>query len=318
MKKISVVIPCYNAAEYIKKCLDSLAVQTFKDFDVIIVDDCSVDETVDTINRLINLYEFDIVLLKNELNSGPSFSRKKGVKASKTKYVSFCDCDDWYDPEYLERMIVAIEAEKADVVFCGYKVISRDGNVEMRSFVDRSCVFDPKNTLLLGLDSMCMLVAKRELFDNLPWPNVRNGEDMAIVPLLICETKKNVVIQDCLYNYYNRPSSASNRLSMDVVDSLINSYCFIQSNIPQEFEYECEYIGINNLIYAGLITLFSVTGSNEKAIEILDMFELTYPNWGKNNHIKRLPKYKKIIIFLASKRWFKLLRLVAIIRKWRK
>lgn len=311
MSKISVIIPCFNAASYIEKCLAALEEQLYKDFDVILVDDCSTDQTQNVIEQYKKTSKLHITVEKNDVNSGPAASRSRGIRTSCSEYVTFCDSDDWYEKDFLLKMITAIEQHQADMAFCGYHIVSEDHAVEKRPLQGACVIEDKKEALALNVDSMCMLMVRRTIIADCPWPDIRNGEDMAIVPLLICACNKYCVVQDCLYNYLTRASSASNAVSMKVVDALEQSFSFIQEHMPKEYALETEYIGMNNWLYAGLITLFSIGFDTKKARQILADFEKTYPDWSNHPMYDRLAKYKKLILCLAKKRMFLAIKIIA-------
>lgn len=311
MSKISVIIPCFNVAPYIQKCLAALDNQSYKNFDVILVDDCSKDNTIDVIEQYMQTSKLNIKILRNEVNSGPAASRSRGIKASDSDYITFCDSDDWYENDFLLKMITAIEQNHADMVFCGYNIVNENKSIEARRLEGASVIEDKKEALSLNVDSMCMLMVRREIIVNCPWPDIRNGEDMAMVPLLICSAKKYCVIQECLYNYLMRTSSASNVLSMKVIDALEESFLFIKKHMPKEYYLESEYIGINNWIYASLIILFSIGFDTNKAKKILGDFETTYPNWWNNPLYNNLANYKKVVLFFARRRMFFVIKIIA-------
>ena len=104
MAVISVIIPCYQAAAYIEKALRALEQQTFQDFDVILVDDCSADNTAEVIRAFAESSSLNITLLRNEVNSGPGASRNRAIAHSQAEFLCFCDSDDWYEPDYLQCM----------------------------------------------------------------------------------------------------------------------------------------------------------------------------------------------------------------------
>ena len=91
MARISVIIPCYNSEKYIAKCINALSNQTYKDFDVIMIDDCSTDETLKVISDFEKKSPFPMKCLKNEINLGPARTRKFGVMQSNSEYIAFCD-----------------------------------------------------------------------------------------------------------------------------------------------------------------------------------------------------------------------------------
>ncbi|MEI0539642.1 glycosyltransferase family 2 protein [Brachyspira pulli] len=116
MPKISVIIPVYNVEKYIVKCLDSISNQTFTNIEIICIDDCSTDNSV----KLIEEYQKKdnrIILIKNQINKGASYSRNIGIKKSTSDYITFIDSDDYVNLEYLECLYSPIYKKKYDIVF---------------------------------------------------------------------------------------------------------------------------------------------------------------------------------------------------------
>lgn len=135
-------------------------------------------------------------------------------------------------------------------------------------------------------------------------PNIRNGEDMAVIPVLMLQANKCIAVSECLYNYYRRSNSASEIPTMQVVDSLIKSFEYIQDKLSDNYFCEQEYLGIRNLLYASTITIFSISFDKNKASKILDDFEKKFPNWWKNTYISQLPIYKKLVLKMIHRRFF--------------
>ena len=107
--RFSVIIPLYNKAPYVKKALESVFNQTFKDFEIVIVDDGSSDASFNVAQETIKNSPAEYQLL-HQNNSGVSTARNNGVKASYGDYICFLDADDWWAPTYLERMSWLIDA----------------------------------------------------------------------------------------------------------------------------------------------------------------------------------------------------------------
>ena len=90
---VSVIIPCYNCAEWIEKCLTALENQTYRNFEVLCVDDCSTDATYAIIESYKDHSKLNINLLKNEKNSGPAISRNRAALIAQGEWLAFCDSD---------------------------------------------------------------------------------------------------------------------------------------------------------------------------------------------------------------------------------
>ena len=301
MNRMTVVIPCYNAENYIDRCVDSLLKQTYQNFDVIFIDDASKDNTVKKLENIVLNCNLNIKIIKNEENSGPAKSRNRGILSATTEYITFCDADDSYEPDFLSKLFNELEKNKADLVVCGYSVVDENGNKEKRPLNFNGVLRSKADILKLDVDSLCMLMVKTNIMKDTLLPNIRNGEDMAVVPLLMIKSNSCVALGECLYNYCRRNNSASEKPTMKVVDSFISSFEFIKTHFPKEYYEIEEYIGIRNLLYAGLITLFSFSFDVKKANRILYDFEKSYPNWIQNKYINEMLNYKKIVLKMANK-----------------
>lgn len=311
--KISVIVPCYNAASYIEKAIRSFANQTFHDFEVIFVDDVSTDNTVEVVHALIEKYKIRGWLLKNEKNTGPSLARRLGISNSRAEYCAFCDSDDWYDKTYLSEMYNATLSGEIDIVFCNYRLVYSDGKtIDKDMLGDVSVYSDKKSVMTVGVDGFCGGLFRRELFDNMTFPEIRNGEDMALIPVLIGKAKKYGFVKKPIYNYYQRVGSLSITSSDKVIQSLQDSFEYTRKSLDREkYAKEIEYIGVRNVLYGAILALFKSRYSRTAFFDILRGFEIYYPNWYMNLYLKRLPIYKRIFLFCVKRKWILFLALIA-------
>ena len=315
---VTIVIPCYNVAKYIKRCIDSLVGQSFQKFKVILVDDKSTDDTYQYLLQLQATSGLDIMVLQNSCNSGPAVSRNKGIFEADTKYITFCDSDDWYEPDFLKTMVSLLEDNAADMAFCGYKVVDEHGNSQSRPVYNRSGLISREEAFCLDADSLCMLMVKTDIMKDTLLPDLRNGEDVATVPLLMAKANRYAATVSCLYNYFRRSDSASERPTMKAVESLVCSYQYVQKNFPDKYIKEKEFLGIKNLLYSTMITLFSCSNNRHMAKSLLQEFEDIYPNWKNNPYIASLRGYKKIVLqflyyrFLLGVKFISFVRLIMV------
>ena len=120
MPKVSVIIPTYNRAEYLPDAIDSVLAQTFRDFEVIIIDDGSTDNTREIIEKYIKRYP-QIIRPFYQMNSGASVARNKGIEEARGEYIAFLDSDDVWLSKKLERQVSVLERDKKIgffVMFC--------------------------------------------------------------------------------------------------------------------------------------------------------------------------------------------------------
>ena len=124
--KISVIIPVYNAEKYLKRCLDSVINQTFKDIEIILVDDGSKDQSGRICDEL-QVIDKRIKVI-HQSNSGPGFARNNALKMATGEYISFVDSDDYIESDMYEKIYKAIKNEDADTCIFGYHKV-RDGKI---------------------------------------------------------------------------------------------------------------------------------------------------------------------------------------------
>ncbi len=125
----SITITCYNYARFMPRCLEAIKRQSFKDYEVILCDDCSTDDTVAVVNKFIEDNPgMDITLLVNENNLGVLGTRNRLLDNSKGKYIMFCDSDDWMDDNCLE-VLARYAQDDPDRIIAQFRDVDQDGKV---------------------------------------------------------------------------------------------------------------------------------------------------------------------------------------------
>lgn len=122
MPNISIIVPVYNVEKYLVKCLDSLLLQTYSDFEVILVDDGSPDNS----GKICDLYakKDSRIRVIHQKNSGPGPARNVGIQVASGKYITFTDADDWVAPQMLEKAVYYLENKEFDFVMYGNEAIT--------------------------------------------------------------------------------------------------------------------------------------------------------------------------------------------------
>lgn len=131
---VSVVMPAYNAENYIAQAIASVQAQSVTQWQLLVIDDCSQDGTCAIVEALSG-QDSRIRLFRNEENMGTARSRNRGLELSQGQYVAFLDSDDIWHSQKLERQIAAAQAGGADVVFTSYAIIGNDGQPRCNDFV---------------------------------------------------------------------------------------------------------------------------------------------------------------------------------------
>ena len=154
---ISVIVTIYNNEKYIKTCLDSLLVQTFQDFEIVVIDDGSTDQT----SKVLDQYSTNSRLkIHHQPNAGVSAARNQGLKLSRGKLVCFVDSDDYVAKNYLEKLVAPLLQDSTiDIVVCGYQEI----------YQDHQANYSLKSQLLTGYQATKNLLLNQRDFDILAW-----------------------------------------------------------------------------------------------------------------------------------------------------
>lgn len=122
---VSVIMPSYNTDKFIKQSIESVIDQTYKNWELIIVDDCSTDNTD---NVVASISDDRIVYLKNKVNSGAAVSRNRALREAKGRWIAFLDSDDLWSPDKLEKQIKFMEDNDYHFSYTNYEEMDEDGN----------------------------------------------------------------------------------------------------------------------------------------------------------------------------------------------
>ena len=212
---ISVIIPVYNVAEYIDRCVNSLLAQTYDNIEIILINDGSKDNSGEVCHRLANLYVDKIKVVDQE-NKGVSAARNAGLDIATGEYIMFVDADDWVSENYVEKLYAAITENDADLAACGFiEWYGENKQIKhIRPNAGIYCKRDFYEITRLNQVPLWATIYKKIItqqnkikFDTL----LRRMEDGCFVADYSSYCEKFVVIPDHLYYYYQREGSAINQ-----------------------------------------------------------------------------------------------------------
>lgn len=213
---ISVIIPAYNIDEYIEYCLKSVSDQTYKNLEIIVVDDGSNDRTPEIIDEYAK--QDDRVRVIHKENGGVTTARLCGVKEAKGSWIGFVDGDDYIEPDMYERLMTNAVNYKANISHCGYQMVFTN-RVDYYFNTGRLMQQDSSEALKDLIDGafepcLCNKVFQKTLFDNifkkkLINEEIRINEDLLMNFYLFREANKLVYEDFCPYHYQVRKGSAA-------------------------------------------------------------------------------------------------------------
>ena len=226
---ISIVVPIYNVAEYLPRCLDSILAQTYKNFEVILVNDGSTDKSKQICQDYSRKDKRFILI--NKKNGGVSSARNTGIDRAKGDYVTFVDPDDYADDDYLEVLFRTMKRHGADISACGHITRYEASGATISSACGKQRVLTPEEAIRamlyetydgLGVSLWAKLFSKN-VFDGVRFPEGRIFEDTAIVFELIGAAKSISTDLHSKYNYMMRSDSITNcdfdKSKLDMLDA---------------------------------------------------------------------------------------------------
>lgn len=215
MVTVSVIVPAYNSAKSIERTIKSVLSQTFSDFELIVINDGSSDETGIVLEKIqMSTGDPRIRLLPSLPNSGVSVSRNRGIREARGDWIAFLDADDTYARTFLETML-ANTSDKVDLVVCRHQVKQLDGTLRERGPQHEEAQISGKEAAFLTLEEKMTpfiwdKLFRRDVLGTEPFPlGVHRGED-AVVAIKSCLASRFVrVIPDVLHTYFVSPTSLS-------------------------------------------------------------------------------------------------------------
>ncbi len=213
---ISIVIPVYNTAKYLSKCIESIRMQSFEEWELLLIDDGSIDKS----GKICEQYsEQDSRIITYHLkNQGPAAARAFGVKRANGELIMFVDSDDWIDTRMLEVLKRQMDEHCVEIMCCIFKNIDDKGKVTHVQRFDapyiecntaEDCIYHMHHTRYLS-GSPCTKLFKKALFEGIDFcENVIIGEDYAMILQLVEKAQGVRIIPEELYYRYIRKGSIS-------------------------------------------------------------------------------------------------------------
>ena len=208
---ISVIVPSYNVAPYLERCVNSLAGQTYSDLEIILVDDGSADDTGKLCDKIADS-DSRIKVIHKE-NGGLSDARNAGIDVATGEFYSFIDGDDFIEPNTYEVMMKEMNDPQVSIVAGGFIVTDVQGNTRISMSPERQYLTKEEAFMdLLGgenyiTQSSCNKLFRSSLFENIRYKKGILNEDMEILPRLLDVSNDVVLLNKAVYHYIKKPGS---------------------------------------------------------------------------------------------------------------
>lgn len=213
MNLVSIITPVFNSAGYIEKTVQSVIDQSYTDWELILVDDCSTDNTLEILEQLVKKDKrINYLRLKN--NGGAGIARNTGIKRAKGKYIAFLDSDDYWHVDKLKIQVEAMEKKNLNFTFTDYYIKYENKNEELIFNSPLKKVYY-KDIIKFNYIACSTVMFNQEALGKSYMPNIRNRQDWGLWINLVQKNKRAVNINKYLMYYTVRKDSiSSNKFKM--------------------------------------------------------------------------------------------------------
>lgn len=301
MVETSIIVPVYNAEKYLDRCVNSILNQTYRDFELILVDDGSRDGS----GKLVDTYadKDPRVIVIHQENKGVSAARNKGISIAKGKYMAFVDADDYVSEEYLEILVHTLKHEDADIVCCNYDYVYDDHIEDNILTIDSErlsrnewlrCIVGSGSNI--GGANWNKLFKKSKI-TNLYREGLEIGEDYLFGFLYSLNIGSAYIVKSPLYHYYVRGNSAYHedcRKRIAVLDIMLEMLELLRKDSINLF-WIAEASFLDKALYYRNEFRTNSAETSQKAIERLRRYVRRHPVRILRNHEMT---YKQKLVYL--------------------
>lgn len=246
---ISIIMATYNAEKTIEQAISSVLNQTYPNFELLVVNDCSKDKTVEVVEK-VAARDSRVRLISNVKNSGVSYTRKHGLEEAKGSWIAILDSDDAWAPEKLEKQIVLQKRVNADLLFTGSAFMDSDGQ-PIDWYLHAPAEVSYRQLLKQNVLSNSSALVRKELYAKYYAIGDGMHEDFAIWLSILKEGKKAYGVDEPLLIYRIAKSSKSGN-KVKAAKMNWNTYRYVGLNPLSAFYYECWYVVKGLLKYKNL------------------------------------------------------------------
>lgn len=233
MGLLSIIIPIYNVEHYLRRALESVLAQSYKDLEIL----CVESESPDKCGAILEEYaqKDNRIKVFHKLNEGVSSSRNYCLARANGEYVTFLDPDDWVEPNTYEIMIEAMESEKADIAVCGFSKEWDNKRTVVENIPLGSNVITDYNEIMLHIFHRTVYpgfagyiwnkVYRKNIISNIYFDeSISMAEDVSFNVEVAENARRTIIIRDALYHYYQRPNSLFHSADIEKKEKILDVY----------------------------------------------------------------------------------------------
>ncbi|WP_455682830.1 glycosyltransferase family 2 protein [Thomasclavelia sp.] len=286
-QKVSIVLPVYNAQEYLHRCIDSIIEQNYTNIELIVIDDGSNDGSWNILKEYQDKFPEKVRAIK-QVNMGVSKTRNKGIQLATGKYLMIIDNDDYYDQDYIKTFVSEMESNNLDVVIGGYKRPDKNGKI-----VEMVMLENYEYSKYKIVAAWAKIYRLDYIKDNqIEFLDSNIGEDINFTIQAVSLTNKIKIIDYVGYNWYYNDESISNTAHKSLSNGLQFNYLLnsiydklTEKNIEMDELIEYYFIKLNvwYMLYATRKTPYKLVKSTFN--ENMNWLRKRFPKYNKNKYL---------------------------------
>lgn len=303
-KLISVIVPIYKVEKYLKRCVDSIINQTYKNLEILLVDDGSPDNS----GKICDEYEKIDKRIKviHKANGGLSDARNSALKIAKGDYIGFVDSDDYIKEDMFETLYKLSEENNADISIVSYYEMIEDRIISVRKSKEIQVMDKIEAIKELLLDTKIQSYAwnklfKKELFQGTEFPTGKNFEDIATTLILFEKCNKVVLLEEPKYYYIRRNDSIvgirNYKTYLDYLEVIWDKYIYLKDKYPEIEEYNAYNFMINMIWVYTIIVSYEIDGLDSKYDELYQKLLEIIEKYG-DKITGKLENYNKAVLYM--------------------
>lgn len=316
MSKVSIIVPVYNARDYIIPCVESLINQSLDDIELLFVDDHGTDDSMDAVRNFAEGYSGKkrFRFLETGVNAGPGAARNVGIDAAEGEYVAFVDSDDWVERDYCEALYKAASRRSADLVWCD----ARQDNLRDGSSVDlinprvSSGEFSEKKKkffLTQFVTYLWTFLYRRDFLQRnaLRFPDTRSSEDSCFLVSCILTAGRIASVEKPLYHYVLRSRSLSTKVDPTRYRQKLDSFSSLlgyarRHDLYDRYKDEIDFIYVKKaFLMAAQTYVANVPNPDPKVLrdELYAALVKNVPDYASNRYLRKSLRVRKMTKWIA-------------------
>lgn len=313
--KLSIIVPVYNTSEYLPSCLDSLIYQDLSDYEIIIVNDGSSDNSGEIAAYYADAYPKLFRVITQE-NGGLGAARNTGIENANGEFLVFLDSDDKLSPSALPEIMEELKDE-ADIYIFDLQQVNINGDfigVINGSKQKGTFTLEEYPELLFQAPAACNKIIRRSLFieNNISFPRRLWFEDLWTIPKLYITARSIKYIEKKWYHYLMRSGSITNSKNVqrnteiiDAVDEILGFYS--KSGYYEKYKPQLEYMAFYNQFLTSCTRVNLAQWNSPVQAQLVDNFIKKFPEYKKNKYVLSMPKkYKLLDKLISNRQWLAL------------